>query len=111
MIRVKEALLSLLPRRNSPRENIIIRLAQGSRQPATRVEQLALSVLASQGAIPLDTLAERVASELYREELRNGAGVLDIGLFGSRVFTSDVVRELEAGDGVLWEIRHEQGVR
>jgi hypothetical protein len=45
---------------------------------------------------------------LYREELRNGASVLDIGLFGSRFFTRDVVRELKAGDGILWEIREER---
>jgi hypothetical protein len=104
MIHVKEALLSMLPRRSSPRQNIIVRLAQGSRQPTTRVEQLAVSVLASQGAIPLDTLAERVASELYREELRNGAQSLDIGLFGSRLFLGDVIREIEARNGTLWEI-------
>ena len=36
------------------------------------------------GSYSTHTLAERVASELYREELRNGAGVLNIGLFGSR---------------------------
>jgi hypothetical protein len=29
---------------------------------------------------------------------------LDIGLFGSRLFNGDVIRELKAGDGVLWKI-------
>jgi hypothetical protein len=111
MTHVKEALLSMLPkRRSSPRGNTIVCLVQGARQPETRVEQLAVSVLASKGAIPLDTLAERVASELYGEELRNGAGVLDIGLFGSRFFTRDVVRELKAGDGILWEIKEEREI-
>jgi hypothetical protein len=109
MTHVKETLLSILPRRRgSSSENAIVRVVQGSRQPETRVEQLAVSLLASKGAIALDMLAERVASELYREELRNGASVLDIGLFGSRFFTRDVVRELKAGDGILWEIREER---
>lgn len=105
MTHVKEALLSMLPKRSSSSANVIVRLVESARRPETRVEQLAVSALAAKGAIPLDTLAERVASELYREELRNGAGVLDLGLFGSRFFTRDVVRELKAGDGILWEIR------
>jgi hypothetical protein len=45
-----------------------------------------------------------IAAELYTDELRNGAGVLDLGLFGSRLFSGDVMRELKAGDGILWEI-------
>jgi hypothetical protein len=110
MAHVKEALLSMLPRKGSSRGNRIVRLARGSRPPGTPVEQLAVSVLVSKGAISLDALAERVASELYREELRQGAGVLDIGLFGSRFFTRDVICELEAGDGILWEIKEESKI-
>ncbi|HSE90533.1 MAG TPA: hypothetical protein VLJ79_30270 [Candidatus Binatia bacterium] len=106
MINIKQTLLSMLPRGSSPRGNIIVRLAPGSRQPQTRVEQLAVSVLASQGAIPLDTLAERVASELYHQELRKGAQVLDIGLFGSRLFLPDVIGEIEARNGTLWRIEN-----
>jgi hypothetical protein len=56
--------------------------------------------------MPLDTLAERVASELYREELRQGAQNLDIGLFGSRLFLGDVIREIEARNGTLWQIEN-----
>ena len=107
MTHVKEALLSMLPRRSSPRGNIIVRLAASSRQPETRVEQLVLTMLASEGAITLDTLAERVASELYREELRQGAQTLDIGLFGSRLFLGDVIREIEARNGTLWQIEND----
>jgi hypothetical protein len=109
MTHIKETLLNMLPgRRSASSEAAIVRLLQGSRRPETRVEQLAVTLLASKGAIALDALAERVASELYREELRNGAGVLDIGLFGSRFFTRDVVRELKAGDGIMWEIKEER---
>ena len=111
MIPIKEALLGMLPRKSSfmgRGDSIIVPLAQGSRQPATPAEQLAVSILASTGAMPLHTLAERVASELYRQELRKGAGVLDIGLFGSRLFKDDVVREIESADGILWEVQHER---
>jgi hypothetical protein len=45
-----------------------------------------------------------VSADLYAEELRTGAGALDIGLFGSRLFSGDVIRELKAGDGILWKI-------
>jgi hypothetical protein len=110
MISIKQALLNILPSRSSSRGNIIVRLEQGSREPVTPVEQLAVSVLTSKGAMPLRTLAERVAAELYRQELRKGAGVLDIGLFGSRLFNDDVVRELRAADGILWEIKYEREI-
>ena len=104
MINIKEALLSMLTRRSFPTRNIIVRLEQGSRQPETPVERLAVSVLASNGAMPLHTLAERVASELYRQELGQGAQVLDIGLFGSRLFLRDVIGEIQARNGTLWRI-------
>jgi hypothetical protein len=54
--------------------------------------------------MPLGSLVERVASELYNEELRHGAWVLDIGLFGSSLFVPDVVSEIEARNGTLWRI-------
>jgi hypothetical protein len=57
--------------------------------------------------ISFDKLVKIVAADLYAEELRKGAGVLDIGLFGSRLFNNDIVRELEARDGVLWKIKRE----
>jgi hypothetical protein len=50
---------------------------------------------------------KRVAADLYAEELRKGASVLDIGLYGDRLFNQDVVRELKAADGILWEIKRD----
>jgi hypothetical protein len=106
MTHIKEALLSMFPRGSSPRRNIVVRLEPGSREPETPVEQLAVSMLASKGAMPLHTLAEGVAAELYREELRQGAQILDIGLFGSKLFVRDVIGEIEARNGILWQIEN-----
>jgi len=62
------------------------------------------------GPVSLAKLVKRVAEDLYTEELRKGAGVLDIGLFGGRLFNRDVVRELNAGDGFLWKIEEERDI-
>jgi hypothetical protein len=105
MTHIKETLWSISPRKNSPM-TIIVRLEPGSGQAETRVEQLVVTTLAATGAMPLNTLAERVAAELYREELRNGAQTLDIGLFGSRLFLSDVINEIKARNGTLWQIEN-----
>jgi len=75
--------------------------------PGTPIEQRVISTLKETGPVSFAKLVKTVAGEVYAEELRKGSGVLDIGLFGSRLFNSDVVRELQAADGVLWEIKHE----
>jgi hypothetical protein len=68
------------------------------------VEQTTLGMLKEEGEAPLDALAERVASELYREELRQGGWVVDLGLVGSELFIPEIIRSLKARDGVLWRI-------
>jgi hypothetical protein len=80
------------------------------RPPVTAFEQRVISKLTETGPVSLTNLVKTVAGEVYAEELRRGSGVLDIGLFGSRLFSSDVVRELEGGDGVLWEIIREREI-
>lgn len=107
MSAIKQAILNMLPKRRFPSRKIIVRLDPGSREPVTAVEHLAISMLASIGAMPLHTLTERVATELYREEVHKGAGTLDIGLFGSRLFQDDVAREIESADGILWQIKQQ----
>jgi len=77
------------------------------RLPATPLERRVVSTLKRAGAVSFEDLVKNVADELYAEELHKGSGVLDIGLFGGRLFDSDVVRELRAADGILWEIKHE----
>jgi hypothetical protein len=82
----------------------MVRLIEPLSRPfSTPIERLAISTL-KLGAVPLYLLVERVAADLYVEEIRNGAWVLDIGLFGSDLFVPDVAREIEAGNGTFWQI-------
>jgi len=95
------------PIRNSApgaESDLVVRLEQFSPEPITAVERLTVSALKAEGALPFHRLVERVASDLYQEELRNGAWILGIGLFGSRLFVADVANEIEAGNGVRWQI-------
>jgi hypothetical protein len=77
------------------------------RRPETTIEQRLAARLKETGPMSVSALVTGVAADLYRDELRNGAGVLDIGLFGSRLFSADVIHELRAGDGILWRIEQE----
>ena len=81
-----------------------VQLLDNSISPATRVERATLRVLKETGETPLERLVDRVADELYREELRDGAWLVDLGLFGSRLFVPDVLRSLKAHNGRLWQI-------
>jgi len=79
------------------------------RLPVTPIEQRLLATLKA-GPVSFEKHVQLVAADLYKEELRKGAGVLDIGLFGGRLFNNDVVRELKAADGILWEIYQEREI-
>ena len=86
-------------------QTALVRLIAPVRRVAkTPVEAQVVSILTNEGAISYERLVQRVADELYQKELRHGAGALDIGLFGSRLFDRDVFCALEAADGVLWKI-------
>src|SRR5262245_2244207 len=90
-------------------EERIVRLIDSPhRPPATPLEHRVISTLKRADAVSFGDLVKAVADELYAEELHKGSGVLDIGLFGSSLFNSDVVRELQAADGILWEIRNDR---
>jgi hypothetical protein len=78
------------------------------RLPATPIEQQLASALKATGSISLVSLVKRVAAELYNDELRQGAGALDIGLIGDRLFNRDIIRELYSGNGILWEIKQQR---
>ena|SRR5919108_2541212 len=66
------------------------------------------SALKETGPILLANLVKRVAAELYKDELLQGAGVLDIGLIGDRLFNRDIIRELDPGKEILWEIKQQR---
>jgi hypothetical protein len=87
----------------------IVRLIDSPRRsPATQIEQQLMSALKRVGPVSSANLVKTVAADLYAAELRKGAAVLDIGLFGGRLFTRDIIRELHAGDGILWDIKPEK---
>jgi hypothetical protein len=82
-----------------------VRLIRPARRAAAMpVETEIVSILAREGATSYESLVQRLADELYRKELLQGGGTLDIGLFGSRLFDRDVVAVLKSADGILWEI-------
>jgi hypothetical protein len=70
----------------------------------TPLERLAIAALRREGVLSLESLVQRVACDLYQEELRNGAGVLDIGFYGSGLFVPEVIRDIQARNGTLWKI-------
>jgi hypothetical protein len=87
----------------------VVQLVDSPRRlPATPIEQRLSSALKETGPISLASLVKRVAAELYSDELRQGAGVLDIGLIGDRLFNRDIIRELDSGNGILWEIKQQR---
>jgi hypothetical protein len=84
----------------------MVRLIDSPRRlPATPIEQRLSSALKEAGPLPVALLVKRVAAELYGDELRKGAAVLDIGLLGDHIFNRDIIRELDAGNGILWAIK------
>ena len=79
-------------------------VADPLRSPITPLERFAVQTLTREGAMVFDALVERLARLLYRDALRHGAWVVDLGFFGGNLFVRDVARDLVAGAGVLWEI-------
>jgi hypothetical protein len=71
------------------------------------VQQLILGLLDRQGPTAFDELVKQVAEQIYHEEVRRGAGVLDVGLFGPKIFCCEIAVELRAGNGVTWKIEEE----
>jgi hypothetical protein len=61
-------------------------------------------MLRREGSIPFHVLVNRVAVELYQKELAEGGWLLDLAVTGSRLFVPDVRKEIEAGNGRLWQI-------
>jgi hypothetical protein len=94
---------------NAEADRALVRLIDSPRRlPATPIERQLVAALRKAGPASVATLVKCVADDLYKEELHKGAGVLDIGLFGSRLFDRDVVQELMAADGILWQVKQEQ---
>ena len=87
------------------KRTVIVQLIEPVSSPvASPIERAAVANLKQQGALPLDLLVQRVAAQLYRDELRNGAAAVDIGLLGSDLFVPEVMGEIQARNGSLWRI-------
>src|SRR5262245_10103152 len=89
---------------------IVSSMTPPQRMPITPIETRLTSALKNLGSVSPTRLVKIVAADLYAEELRTGAGVLDIGLLGHRLFERDILRELKAGDGILWEIKPDREI-
>ena len=74
------------------------------RVPATEVEVFVVAMLERETEMPFGELVTQVAECLYRKELRGGGWLLDLGLFGSRLFVADAKRALAGGIGKLWSL-------
>lgn len=96
-----------VPKTKGP-ERLTIGLLEAPRPPVAPVERLVVGFLRREGRTSLKKLVEHVTRELYSQEIRRGAWVVDIGFFGRGLFARDVNRELKAGDGILWEIKSEK---
>jgi hypothetical protein len=77
------------------------RLYSSARTP---VDGIAAAMLSRNQQIPLCEFAAQLAERLYRDELRHGGWVVDIGLLGSSVSVDVALQQLQTGDGDLWKI-------
>jgi hypothetical protein len=88
----------------SNRDAMVQLIEPVSSQIASPIERAAIENLKQQSPLSLDQLVQRVAAQLYRDELRHGAAAVDIGLLGSEIFVPEVMGEIQARNGSLWRI-------
>ena len=79
-------------------------LAAPTRAPETPIERVLVDMLAAKGPLSRRGLVSHAALALYRDELAGGGWAADLGILGERPFVPEVIRALQAGRGVLWEI-------
>jgi hypothetical protein len=90
------------------RPDVIVRLANlaGAKN---HYERMVCQILEAEGPRPAAELVKRVAQEIYYEELRLGAEVFEIGIFGPAIFERDVQEFLESMVGRGITVESEQG--
>jgi hypothetical protein len=74
------------------------------RSPSHLAERRAVALLRRTGPLPLRILLDRVAHDLYCDELGRGGWAADIGCIGTSVFRVDAARVVEAAAELLWTI-------
>ena len=86
-------------------DGTVVRLIDSPRRVlATPMEQRLISTLKGTGSVSFASFVHAVSEDLFAEELRMGAGLLDIGLFGGRCSTMTLFKSFGPGDGILWQI-------
>ena len=58
-------------------------------------ERMVCQVLSVEGPLPAADLVRHVVDKMYSEELRRGAWVVDIGIFGPAIFETEARELLE----------------
>ena len=70
------------------------------RPPENQAEYFVKKIMGEREAVPLHWLEGQISNTLYHEELKLGAGTLDIGVWGPGLFVKEA-------DRILAEIRPE----
>lgn len=94
----------LKPDRDARADAMVCLLGEPRRAPATAEEERTVALLAREGPLPLRRLVDRVARDMYRDELRHGGWATEIGVVSSTVFRGDAERAVEGAAGALWAI-------
>jgi len=93
------------PERSQPLTGSKVRLLRNARRaPASEAEAVVVELLPRTKDASLDSLISVVAEKLYRDEIRAGAWIVDLGLFSSGLFVPEARCLLETGNGELWQI-------
>ena len=72
--------------------------------PRDATEELIVKAAGGRESVALDWLEELVADSLYRQELRRGGWVVDVGVWGPAVFRREarnILRGMRPGFGLL----------
>ena len=89
-----QRLITIFSRSNRPCAcgNVLVQFT--GEPPLDQREHLIQRAAANRACVPLHWLEERIARDLYRAELSQGAAALDIGAWGPALFREEAARIL-----------------
>ena len=90
--------------RREPRVAALDALDAPARRPVVDIDLWILSVLQAHESMTLSDLVARVADRLYHDAVRDGAAIVDIGLFGAKLYHPEAAAVVSRGDGRWWTI-------
>ena len=94
VMKLRGWLISLLFRHDDPSPRCQVRLQLTGEPPGNPSECLIKEIVGESKSVSLEWLGGKVSDTLYHEELRLGAGTLDIGVWGPALFASEADRIL-----------------